>query len=107
MRSGVGWHLAPPALLADVEFRSVNFQDHSFGIGTSVASWRGRKDRSKTSRSSSDAPRIGAAMLTSQLFAGDPLLQAIADDLDQPVTEDSPRISRTQHNDVWVPKILQ
>jgi phosphatidylserine/phosphatidylglycerophosphate/cardiolipin synthase-like enzyme len=36
-------------------------------------------------------------MLTSQLFAGDALLQAIADDLGQEVTASSPRISRTQN----------
>jgi phosphatidylserine/phosphatidylglycerophosphate/cardiolipin synthase-like enzyme len=36
-------------------------------------------------------------VLGSQLFAGDALLQAIADDLDQPVTAASPRISRTQN----------
>jgi phosphatidylserine/phosphatidylglycerophosphate/cardiolipin synthase-like enzyme len=45
-------------------------------------------------------------MLTSKLFAGDALLQAIADDLDQPITANSPRISRTRNrNDPAVKKI--
>ena len=45
-------------------------------------------------------------MLTSQLFAGEPLLQAIADDLDQPITGSNPRISQqVNRNDTGVRQI--
>jgi phosphatidylserine/phosphatidylglycerophosphate/cardiolipin synthase-like enzyme len=47
-------------------------------------------------------------MLTSLLFAGEPLLEAIAADLDQPFTASSPRISRTKNpTDPAVKKVQQ